>query len=128
MSCILWKGAVNSGGYPITWRDGKTVYVHRILLNAKSHEVVMHSCDVPSCVNPKHLSIGSHKENSEDMIRKNRQAKGERCARSKYKQWQVDKVREFKGILSSRKTAAFFGMSKTNVLDIWNNRIWKINE
>ena len=38
------------------------------------HEVpddmfVLHSCDEPECINPKHLSIGTPKENTQDMIR-----------------------------------------------------------
>lgn len=35
-------------------------------------KVVMHSCDNPKCINPKHLSIGSVSDNVHDCIRKGR--------------------------------------------------------
>lgn len=38
---------------------------------------VLHRCDNPPCVNPKHLFLGTADDNSKDMISKDRQAKGE---------------------------------------------------
>ena len=73
-SCTLWQGAKNKAGYGITWFKNKWAYAHRAVVNATKGEVVRHTCDNPSCVNPKHLVIGSHKDNSMDMVEKQRQA------------------------------------------------------
>lgn len=123
--CVLWEGALNSGGYPVTWENGKTVYKHRQVAGAVKGQVVMHSCDNPACINPAHLSVGTAAQNSKDMITKNRQAKGENCARSRLTELQVKDILSVKGEMSSRKAATLFGCSKTNILDIWNQKIWR---
>jgi len=43
--------------------------------------VIMHSCDNPSCVNPRHLSLGTYKDNIWDCCKKDRRTKG-LCKRS----------------------------------------------
>lgn len=82
--CWLWMGAKNPRGYG-GFRVGSTtdstrqyLSAHRVALSlasgveAASHEVVMHRCDNPSCVNPRHLVIGSQSDNVQDAIWKGR--------------------------------------------------------
>lgn len=83
--CWLWRGSVTgslgygqfglmtAGAHPVQ----KNVYAHRLAW-ALSHgpipggQHVLHSCDVPRCVNPEHLFLGTQKSNMEDAARKGR--------------------------------------------------------
>lgn len=123
--CVLWTKSTNSSGYGVLWKGGKQVYAHRDAIGAKEGDIVMHVCDNKTCVNPNHLRIGTYAENSKDMVLKNRQATGERCGNSKLTQDSVLQIKKYLGVLSSRKVAQMFNISKTNVLDIWKNKIWK---
>ena len=76
--CWEWQGGKNNIGYGMM-RDGKKMRtVHRVSfeehnqINIPPDKVVMHQCDNKICANPAHLSLGTHKDNSQDMIRKGR--------------------------------------------------------
>lgn len=67
----------SNNGYMAVSRDGKGHAVHRYvyeLFNDKIPEgmIIMHSCDNPKCINPAHLSVGTIKENAQDMAKKGR--------------------------------------------------------
>jgi len=123
--CLLSKYSVNSAGYPIKWFNGGSHYHHRLAAKAGPGEVVLHLCDNKRCINPEHLVLGTPADNSKDMVNKNRQAKGESIGNSKLTEEQVVSIRHLFGSLSSRKTAKLFGISATNVKDIWNYKIWR---
>ena len=93
--CWPWLGSLDQIGYGM-FKVGKvTNRAHRV-----AHEfycgpipidkVVMHTCDNRRCVNPKHLTLGTQKENVDDMMRKGR----------KYKILSEEQILEIKSLLA----------------------------
>jgi hypothetical protein len=75
--CQLWTGYVSKTGYGNFRVLGKTLRANRVAweLNIGSIPkglVVCHRCDISYCVNPKHLFLGTQKENLQDMFAKGR--------------------------------------------------------
>lgn len=82
-SCWLWTGAVNSKGYGSMMFEGKVTSTHRLSFMWFKEEIpkgmhICHSCDVPACVNPEHLWVGTHSDNMQDMIAKDRHGRSMR--------------------------------------------------
>lgn len=79
--CWLWIGGKNRQGYGTILRGKKTALAHRVayeFFNGSIEEnlLCLHSCDNPSCVNPKHLRLGDQFENMQECVEKGRAGKG----------------------------------------------------
>jgi hypothetical protein len=77
-SCWLWKGCkpTEYGYIKLPWMPTNAAHrISYIIANGAIPEgkVVCHKCDVPSCVNPAHLFLGTQSDNVQDMLQKNRQ-------------------------------------------------------
>lgn len=58
-----------------------------------SGDCVLHSCDNPICVNPRHLWKGTRVDNNADRVAKQRSARGERSGRAKLTRPAVEDIR-----------------------------------
>jgi HNH endonuclease len=87
---------------------------------------VLHRCDVPSCCNPAHLSLGTIQDNNSDKVAKGRQSRGEGHPRAKLSQDQVDLIRLIRSSCKATMgdLAAWFGVSRGLVSLILQNKIW----
>jgi len=79
--CWVWIGSsTNASGHKNFQFGGTNHLAHRFSYELHKGEIpkgllVCHSCDNPLCVNPKHLWVGTHKDNMQDMVKKGRQNK-----------------------------------------------------
>ncbi len=76
--CWEFCGAATAQGYGHINYQGRLQFVHRIVFRIMKGRIpyemlVLHSCDNPRCCNPDHLFLGTHKDNTADMIAKDRQ-------------------------------------------------------
>lgn len=78
--CILSTYSPNGSGHCQVRVAGKLVSQHRLVyceanglsLAAIAGQCVLHKCDVPNCINPEHLILGTHQDNMQDMRIKGR--------------------------------------------------------
>jgi len=129
--CHVWQGAKTAKGYGVIgWGPRSahtTLYVHRLSIWLATGidrpcEVVMHSCDNPACCNPGHLSYGSAKDNSADMVAKGRVARGERSHMSKLTESDIPMIRSDNRSLSA--IAATYGVDKKQVHRVKRRESW----
>ena len=87
---------------------------------------VLHKCDNPECPNPCHLFLGTHRDNMDDMLRKNRQRSsvGELNSRVKLKEADVKKIRELVAVggMTHREIAEKFGVQRPAISAIVQGR------
>lgn len=79
--CWEWPKHHTAAGYGRIWIYPKMIYAHRIAWQLTHGAIpdglhVLHHCDNPPCVNPRHLFVGTAKDNARDMSDKGRAKNG----------------------------------------------------
>ena len=130
-TCWLWT-AGKSHGYGTLRANGRNVVAHRFsweLVNGPipSGLIVCHSCDMPACVNPAHLFLGTDADNIADKVSKGRHYHGEAHHKAKLTEHDVLFIRErwAAGGVSQRHLAKTFSIDPSLVSDIVRRKRWK---
>jgi HNH endonuclease len=145
--CSEWKGAPDADGYAICsiggWPYRASRVAYRLSMNQDPGDnLVCHTCDNRKCIAPAHLFLGSNNDNIQDMVKKGRQARGEKhgfalhpesVARGSRNWWSkltesdVVEIRALyaKGGKTQRQIGAMFGINNQNVSMIVNRISWR---
>jgi len=87
--CWIWIGGKTSFGHGIFYYKQRHGLAHRCsyelhISKIPSGLLVCHHCDNPSCVNPTHLFLGTHRDNLQDASRKGRLKRPNHWQKGKY--------------------------------------------
>ena len=127
--CHLWTGYCNKLGYGIFYIEREFWYAHRIaykfhygLIDESAH--VLHKCDVPCCVNPGHLYLGTQADNNRDRDNRNRHValRGADNGMAKLDEHKVRLIRASNE--SSVQLSKRIGINSSSIRKIRRNEAW----
>lgn len=132
--CWEWRGGQDAKGYGeftiqwVKWRTHRLSYFweHGVMPTLD----VLHSCDNPCCVNPKHLSEGTTRDNATDRQLRGRSARGETHGMAKITAQDVLAIRELfdSNRLSCAQLVQQFNISDSQIRRITTREAWKCLE
>lgn len=133
--CWLWVGAINPDGYgTFQVATRQSALAHRVAWELTHGPIpdgayVLHHCDVPGCVNPGHLFIGSQADNVADMMSKGRHggSAGAANGRAKLTRSEVAEIRSrYKaGNISQSALARQYRVAQQLVSRIVRGEAWQ---
>lgn len=133
-TCWLWRSSLNNKGYGQfhVGSFSQHVLAHRFSWALAHGEVptgsiVMHTCDMPACVRPDHLRIGTQGDNQRDMAAKGRAGHlGVRSPNAKLDDQKVREIRALHAIGTSiAELARRYGVERVVVRGVVRRRRWK---
>jgi hypothetical protein len=129
-SCWDWTGSLDRYGYG---RFGMKACQWMVAAHRESYRMfvgpipdgasILHSCDRPICVQPAHLSLGTHADNTREAMERGRLLVGTRQKAAKLTEDDVLWIRS--SGLSLRAMSEILGVSISNVSRIRSRQAWK---
>lgn len=133
--CWLWEKATNGKYGKLRIRAlGNLLFAHRVSFAAHNDgylpPVVMHKCDVTTCVNPSHLMAGTQRDNTADAIAKGRASKppilkGEKHGRARLTLADVAAIRELSSTDTIADIARRFSVGESTIRHIKRGNTWR---
>jgi DNA-binding CsgD family transcriptional regulator len=131
--CWEWQASKNPAGYGWFAMNDTMFLAHRASWIIHNGDIpaglcILHSCDNPACVNPAHLRVGTHFENTRDKYERGRELhlKGSQNGRATLTEDQVAKILSLQSSgLSRSEVAERFGISRPMLARIWARKLWK---
>jgi len=125
--CWNWLGALDKG-YGVGTLDKKKQPAHVISFKLHGNTIdvgnyVLHKCNNPSCVNPKHLYQGTQQDNINDQFKAGTFVYGENSGNAKLTEADIKYIRNSEK--SSRELATELLVSYYTIWDIRKYRSWK---
>lgn len=132
--CWLWTGASKELGYGVIGlghREDGIAKAHRVAYQLYKGDIpqgmnVLHSCDLPCCVNPAHLRLGTLSDNARDCVSRGRhKTPDNRGERATWAKLNAEKVAQIKNReMTGAAYAKLYGVSKSTIYQIWSGRNW----
>lgn len=135
--CWLWAAGDNGYGYGVFHIKRKNWAAHRISWQIHNGSIpdglcVLHKCDVPACVNPDHLFLGTQADNMNDMTKKGRRqmpptAAGVENGNVKLTEMQVRVIHRLAAnkAMTQPEIASYFGVVRGTVAKIKGGFSWQ---
>ena len=130
--CFLYHINQNAKGYGRRVIDGRQYFVHRLMAAfllkrpLENGEIVMHKCNHPACFHPRHLQVGTVKDNNAHRAQSGRSYGGKK----RRKRLKVEEVIMIKIALKHFHFGIFalsckYGVGLQTIRDIRDRNTWR---
>lgn len=128
--CSEWIGTITSDGYGTFKFKNKSYRAHRAhwelhMGPIPKGMIIGHHCDNKACIKIEHLFLSTPLNNSKDMVRKGRQAKGSKNGSAKLNETQVKQILMISPEIPISAIAEKYGVHQSTIRRILNGEYWK---
>jgi len=128
--CWEWQAAKGTNGYGAFSLNGKPMIASRVAYEI-AHGIgsigmlnVCHKCDRPGCVRPRHLFLGTHKDNLADAANKDRMPYGDNGPAARHTSETIEAIKlDRAALMTYRAIGKKYGMHEKCVSEILRGKM-----